>query len=149
MLISNAVLDEELTRLKIALPSREGNRPEWLKLVEIYDIALAQAGVSEQRFIIACGLVLMEEDWFPSVARIIELARESSPATPVTTFVLPTGAHSQPPPGYKRMIDRLPRDEHGKVDLESWYQDSRALRGLPTGDDRPVPPAGWKGAMRV
>jgi len=39
---------------------------------------------------------------------------------------------------------RVPRLSNGRIDMEALYQESRRLRGMPPGDDRPRPVGSWQ-----
>jgi hypothetical protein len=47
-------------------------------------------------------------------------------------------------PDMSKTTWRLPRTADGRPDMETLYQESRRLRGLPPGDDRPRPVGGWQ-----
>lgn len=46
-------------------------------------------------------------------------------------------------PDMSKTTWRLPRTADGRPDMEAYYQESRRLRGLPPGDDRPRAVPGW------
>lgn len=180
--------------------------------MEAYYQAINRSKIEEVDFIEACGRIGFLDEWFPTVARIVEVADECARdrrqaqraamppddapmrlvcpychggrwlrkggASPVKTKagvnegdrILPCphcttdGRYDQTkeqwliraeggvpdPSGTSYMPDmskttwRLPRTEDGRPDMEALYQESRRLRGLPPGDDRPRPVGGWQ-----
>ena len=94
-----------------------------------YKEALTQAHTSEDAFVSACGRILIEDEWFPPVARIIELAREwsASRPRPMLKVLEPNNAQVYHPPD---ITWKMPRLVDGRPDLDEWYRQSRDLRGL-------------------
>lgn len=208
-MVPTTTFDHWIFLLAELMPTRSDSMPEAdLRRQEYYR---QLGGLSADDFVAACGQILNTDHWFPTIARIREVAdgcrssrlrsrQATQTHSPERGLICPTchgarwvrlggydpvnmlagelgsrvqpcpncttaGRHDRekerfyiahqggvPDPNSQSQQDwtpgtntwRLPRTADGRPDIEALYQESRRLRGLPPGDDRPRAVAGWQ-----
>ncbi len=124
----------------------------------MYYRLLLEVNPDEGDFIEACDRIMIEDDWFPTVARIRDVTRlcaaerrqraeaverQSAQERIANWQITCSGT-------FPDWLEALRNPLTGKIDMELLYRKSRELRGLdPDVDERPRAVPGWKSAGHV